>query len=57
MPSDPILFALDTNTNFMGMRKKIRTKWKAQRKVDEAKRRKAKAIRHVKAAEAEKTAK
>jgi hypothetical protein len=34
----------------MGMRKKGRNKWKAQRKVDEAKRRRAKAIRFGKAA-------
>ncbi len=33
----------------MGIRKKVRTQWKAQRKVDEAKRRRAKAIRAVKA--------
>lgn len=32
----------------MGMRKKIRNKWKAQRKVDEAVRRKAKAKRCAK---------
>jgi len=29
----------------MGIRKKVRTKWKAQRKIDEAKRRKNRAIR------------
>lgn len=34
----------------MGMRKKGRNVWKAQRKVDEAKRRKAKAIRFTKSA-------
>lgn len=38
----------------MGIRKKVRNQWKAQRKVDEAGRRKQKAIRHAKA---EKTAK
>lgn len=34
----------------MGMRKKIRNMWKAQRKVDIGKRRKQKAIRLTKAA-------
>lgn len=34
----------------MGMRKKGRNKWKADRKVDEAKRRRAKAIRLTKTA-------
>ncbi|KKR86947.1 MAG: hypothetical protein UU48_C0006G0040 [Candidatus Uhrbacteria bacterium GW2011_GWF2_41_16] len=33
----------------MGMRKKGRTQWKLDRKVEEAKRRKQKAIRFVKA--------
>ncbi|KKT68480.1 MAG: hypothetical protein UX09_C0060G0005 [Candidatus Uhrbacteria bacterium GW2011_GWE2_45_35] len=33
----------------MGMRKKVRTKWKADRKVNAKKIRKAKAIRLVKA--------
>jgi len=35
----------------MGMRKKSRNMWKAQRKVDASKIRKAKAIRFTKAAE------
>ncbi len=34
----------------MGIRKKVRTAWKAERKVNIADRRKAKAIRFVKAA-------
>jgi len=38
----------------MGMRKKSRTIWKAKRKVDEGKIRKAKAIRLTKAAAAKK---
>lgn len=41
----------------MGMRKKIRNVWKADRKVNIASRRKAKAIRLVKATAAGKVAK
>lgn len=41
----------------MGMRKKIRNAWKADRKVNLASQRKAKAIRHVKAAAKAKAAK